>query len=393
MIALFDASVSSPTEMRTIYFPPVSAQMYTESGTDRKETTITSWNINLAAETRHHGWNFTGSPYISVFNPQATGLTEDLGLISEVLMKSGYYDPETNEYLYDNNNVYVSVPSPNGAKYYDQYITSATSLKPFTAYFVQAIDPTSGNDETQTLAYAKAGRELPSSAPARAAATKQRVLVELNITAPDGQTDNTGIWVDERYTTDYEIAADLTKMYATGTRPQLYTLAANNEKLAYNALPDNAATYIPLGLYAPVAGDYTLTLDERVSRTAGAESVELLYNNQLVANLLYQDYTITANKGTVNGYSLSIRRRAGVSTAVDNTTGNTITVIANDGYISLVGVPTDAQVSIYDMVGRLINTQYANGETVVNMPIVPQGVYNIVVANDNGYTTIKSVVK
>ena len=393
MIALFDASVSSPTEMRTIYFPPVSAQMYTESGTDRKETTITSWNINLAAETRHHGWNFTGSPYISVFNPQASGLTQDYGLAAEVLMISGHYDPETNEYLYDDNNVYVSVPSPNGAKYYDQYITSATSLKPFTAYFVQAIDPTSGNDETQTLAYAKAGRELPSSAPARAAATKQRVLVELNITAPDGQTDNTGIWVDERYTTDYEIAADLTKMYATGTRPQLYTLAANNEKLAYNALPDNAATYIPLGLYAPVAGDYTLTLDERVSRTAGAESVELLYNNQLVANLLYQDYTITANKGTVNGYSLSIRRRAGVSTAVDNTTGNTITVIANDGYISLVGVPTDAQVSIYDMVGRLINTQYANGETVVNMPIVPQGVYNIVVANDNGYTTIKSVVK
>ena len=393
MIALFDASVSSSTEMRTIYFPPVSAQMYTESGTDRKETTITSWNINLAAETRHHGWNFTGSPYISVFNPQATGLTEDRGLISEVLMKSGYYDPSTNEYLYDDNNVYVSVPSPNGAKYYDQYIASATSLKPFTAYFVQAIDPTSGNDETLILAYAKAGRDLPSSAPARAAATKQRVLVELNITAPDGQTDNTGIWVDERYTTDYEIAADLTKMYATGTRPQLYTLAANNEKLAYNALPDNAAAYIPLGLYAPVAGDYTLTLDERVSRIAGAESVELLYNNQLVANLLYQDYTITANKGTVNGYSLSIRRRAGVSTAVDNTTGNTITVIANDGYISLVGVPTDAQVSIYDMVGRLINTQYANGETVVNMPIVPQGVYNIVVANGNGYTTIKSVVK
>ena len=72
MIALFDAAVESPTEMRTIYFPPVSEQMYTESGTDSKETTITSWNVNLEAEKRHHGWNFTGSPYISVFNPQAT---------------------------------------------------------------------------------------------------------------------------------------------------------------------------------------------------------------------------------------------------------------------------------------------------------------------------------
>lgn len=393
VIALFDASVQSPTEKRTIYFPPVDESKYTESGDDAKKTDVYNWNVNLNAAKRHHGWNFTGSPYISMFNPSVAGITD--ATLDDILMTGYYkgkYSPFEDTYKEDGK-VYITAPIPPSSLTYKQTLATATSLKPFAAYFVQTIDPTTNGNETKNLTYVKGGRELPASAPARAAATKQRVLVELNITAPDGQTDNTGIWVDERYTTDYEIAADLTKMYATGTRPQLYTLAANNEKLAYNALPDNAATNIPLGLYAPKAGDYTLTLNERVSRVAGAETVELLYNNQVVANLLYQDYTITANKGTVSGYSLSIRRRADVSTAVDNTTGNTITVIANDGYISLVGVPTDAQVSIYDMVGRLINTQYANGETVVNMPIVPQGVYNIVVANGTGYTTIKSVVK
>ena len=375
----------------SVYFTPSTTNPYRESGSDAKTTTVESWyTTNLATlAPRHHGWNFTGSPYITQFGQANTGQ----GMNNTLLMKGEINQGSIDQEYINTENVYVTIPDLPDGLTYTQAIASTTTIKPFTAYFVQTIDVTGNSDATRTLTYDKTGRSLPSSAPARAAATKQRVLVELNITAPDGQTDNTGIWVDERYTTDYEIAADLTKMYVAGTKPQLYTVAVDNEKLAYNALPDNAAAYIPLGLYAPVAGDYTLTLDERVSRIAGAESVELLYNNQLVANLLYQDYTITANKGTVNGYSLSIRRRAGVSTAVDNTTGNTITVIANDGYISLVGVPTDAQVSIYDMVGRLINTQYANGETVVNLPIVPQGVYNIVVANGYGYTTIKSVVK
>jgi hypothetical protein len=170
-------------------------------------------------------------------------------------------------------------------------------------------------------------------------------------------------------------------------------LAADNDKMAYNALPDEAASYIPLGLYAPMAGNYTLALNNRVSRIAGAESIELLYNNAVVANLMIQDYTIAAEKGNVDGYSLCIHRRADVNTAIDNITGNTITVIANDGYISLVGIPSDASVYIYDMVGHLMDMQSANGTTMVNMPIMPQGVYNIVVANEHGSTTIKSFIK
>ena len=388
LIALFDASVQKPTDMRTIYFPPAEENTYTESGSDSKQTNVYSWNVNLTCEKRHHGWNFTGTPYISMFNPVAAGITD--ADLSNVLM-TGTWDPVENEYE-ENEHVYVSIPTPNGGKYYNQHLASTKELLPFMAYFVQTSDPTT-DDETKQLTYAKGGRELPAAAPARAAATAQRVLVELLVTAPDGQTDNTGVWVDENYVPEYELAADLTKMYVAGEKPQLYTLAANNEKMAYNALPDGAATNIPLGLYAPIAGDYNLSLNERMSRIAGAESVELIYNNAVVANLLFQDYTITANKGNVNGYSLCIRRRANVTTAVDNVTGSVITMIVNDGYISVLGVPTDATVYVYDMVGHLMEMQSANGNTVVNMPSVPQGVYNIVITNDKGSTTIKSFVK
>ncbi len=394
IIALFDASVQDDNEMRTIYFPPAENKEYTESGTGSKATTIVNWTDNLECDQQHHGWNFTSTPYISIFNPSEMADNDDgAGMnASNVLMTGkinlvdGSYYEETLE------DVYVSIPSTQGAKYYDQQLASSTSLMPFSAYFVQAVDPETGNSETKTLTYAKGARTLPTSAPARAAATKQRVLVELKTTAPDGQTDNTGVWVDERYTTNYEIAADLTKMYATGTKPQLYTWA-NNQRMAYNALPDNAATYVPLGLYAPVAGNYLIAINQRVSRLQGAESVELLYNNAVVANLLVQDYILTANQGENSGYALRVHRKAQVSTAIDNISGSTITLIANDGYISLTGVPTDAKVNIYDMLGRLIATQNTNGQTVINMPMIPQGVYNIVINSTNGHQTMKTIIR
>lgn len=394
IIALFDASVQDDNEMRTIYFPPAENKEYTESGTGSKATTIVNWTDNLECDQQHHGWNFTSTPYISIFNPSGMADNEDgAGMnASNVLMTGkinlvdGSYYEETLE------DVYVSIPSTQGAKYYDQQLASSTSLMPFSAYFVQAVDPETGSSETKTLTYAKGARTLPTSAPARAAATKQRVLVELKTTAPDGQTDNTGVWVDERYTTNYEIAADLTKMYATGTKPQLYTWA-NNQRMAYNALPDNAATYVPLGLYAPVAGNYMIAINQRVSRLQGAESVELLYNNAVVANLLVQDYILTANQGENSGYALRVHRKAQVSTATDNISGSTITLIANDGYISLTGVPTDAKVNIYDMLGRLIATQNADGQTVINMPMIPQGVYNIVINSTNGHQTMKTIIR
>lgn len=382
-------------QMKFVYFTPTNTNPYREAGEDAKKTTIDSWYTTNQATVaaRHRGWNFTGSPYISRFGQSTAGQ----GLNHTSLIMTGKPEPENSDepqYTTYTDNVYVTIPSPQGGKYYSHSVASGVELLPFTAYFVQAADVEGSTDTQRTLTYAKGNRAL-ASAPARTpAATKQRVLVELLVTAPDGQTDNTGVWVDERYTPEYEIAADLGKMYVAGAKPQLYTLAANGDMMAYHALPDASAMNIPLRLYAPKAGDYTLTLNKRVSRLAGAERVELLYNNAVVANMMIQDYTITAtNRGTVNGYSLSITRRADVSTAIDNITGTTITVIANDGYISVTDIPTDAQVSVYDMLGRLLATQSANGQTVVNIPAVPQGVYNIVVGNNNGHTTIKTVIR
>ena len=382
-------------QMKFVYFTPTNTNPYREAGDDAKKTTIDSWYTTNQATVaaRHRGWNFTGSPYISRFGQS----TADQGLNNTSLIMTGYPEPKNSDeasYTTYTDNVYVTIPSTQGGKYYSHYMASEVELLPFTAYFVQAADVEDSKDTQRTLTYAKGNRALPTSAPARTpAATKQRVLVELLVTAPDGQTDNTGVWVDERYTPEYEIAADLGKMYVAGAKPQLYTLAANGDMMAYHALPDASAMNIPLRLYAPKAGDYTLTLNQRVSRLAGAERVELLYNNAVVANMMLQDYTITANRGTVNGYSLSITRRADVSTAIDNITGTVITVIANDGYISVTDISTDAQVSVYDMLGRLLATQSANGQTVVNIPAVPQGVYNIVVGNNNGHTTIKTVIR
>ena len=162
-------------------------------------------------------------------------------------------------------------------------------------------------------------------------------------------------------------------------------LDANGNIISEN-IPYEKATEV-------VAGNYLIAINQRVSRLQGAESVELLYNNAVVANLLVQDYILTANQGENSGYALRVHRKAQVSTATDNISGSTITLIANDGYISLTGVPTDAKVNIYDMLGRLIATQNADGQTVINMPMIPQGVYNIVINSTNGHQTMKTIIR
>ena len=371
---------------KTLYFPPTSYPGYSESGSDAKTTTVNNWATNLSSEKRHHGWNFTGSPYISRFgeSTEGQGLNNTVSLIMGKLNESGSYEDETD--------VYVSIPIP-GAKAYDQVRAAATTLDPFKGYFVQAIDPDNGEDGTLTLTYAKEERTL-SAAPARRAASakKQRVVVDL-VVEGNNSSDIGGIVVDDKYTTEYEIGGDLMKMYAAANKPQLYFPDKDNQKLAYIAIPDANAENVPLEIYAPKAGKYVIRLNERSSRTAGAESVELLKDGNVVANLLIESYEIEATKGTLTGYSVRIRRSAQVTTSTETINGEHVTVICNNGQMSITNIPSDAEVLVFDMIGKLIREGKANGENVVNIDAPQQGVYNIVIQSTAGNAAIKTFVR
>lgn len=386
IIGLFVPAADEPL-MKSVNFPPATESAYTEDASS-KTTPITNWPDNLTAKPRHHGWNFVGSPYISLFG--SNNNTQDEGLYNPQV-QMGWTDALGNQK--DKGNIYVSIPDGGNTNTYTQALASGVTIKPFSAYFVQAIDPTNGQSNTLDLTYSKSQRRLPTSAPARTAKTDALILTELDITN-GALGDNTGVLVSNVYSAEYEIGDDLTKMYAAAQKPQLYTIDVHNDKMAYQALPDVLAHAIPLGIYVPQAGNYTLSLNRYVSRLEAAEAVYLLHNGAVVANLLLSDYTVAASaKGTISGYSLDIRRAPEVVTDIVPAAGDAPYIIARDGVLAIANLPADAVVQVYDVLGhRLLQTD-THAAGTLQVPVPQTGVYTVVITTADGQQVLKTLLR
>lgn len=384
IIGLFVPAADEPL-MKSVNFPPATESAYTENA-DAKTTHITNWSVNLSAKPRHHGWNFVGSPYISLFG--SNNLGEGL---NSTWVKMGWTDALGNQK--DKGDIYVSIPNGGNTNTYTQALASGVTILPFSAYFVQAIDPTNGQSNTLELTYSKSQRRLPTSAPARTAKTDALILTELDITN-GALGDNTGVLVSNVYSAEYEIGDDLTKMYAAAQKPQLYTIDAHNDKMAYQALPDVLAHAIPLGIYVPQAGDYTLSLNRYVSRLEAAEAVYLLHNGAVVANLLLSDYTVSASaKGTISGYSLDIRRAPEVVTDIVPAAGDAPYIIARDGVLAIANLPADAIVQVYDVLGHQLLRADTPATATLQVPVPQTGVYTVVITTADGQQVLKTLLR
>lgn len=385
IIGLFVPAADEPL-MKSVNFPPATESAYTENA-DSKTTPITNWPDNLSAEPRHHGWNFVGSPYISLFGSNSLGEGEGL---YNTYVQMGWTDALGKQQ--DKEHIYVSIPNGGNTNTYTQALASGVTIKPFSAYFVQAIDPTNGQSPLN-LTYSKSQRRLPKWAPARTAKTDALILTELDITN-GALGDNTGVLVSNVYSAEYEIGDDLTKMYAVAQKPQLYTIDAHNDKMAYQALPDVLAHAIPLGIYVPQAGNYTLSLNRYVSRLEAAEAVYLLHNGAVVANLLLSDYTVAASaKGTISGYSLDIRRAPEVVTDIVPAAGDAPYIIARDGVLAIANLPADAIVQVYDVLGHQLLRADTPATATLQVPVAQIGVYTVVITTANGQQVLKTLLR
>lgn len=386
IIGLFVPAADEPL-MKSVNFPPATESAYTENASS-KTTPITNWPDNLTAQPRHHGWNFVGSPYISLFG--SNNNTQGEGLYN-TQVQMGWTDALGNQQ--DKDHIYVSTPDGGNSNTYTQALASGVTIYPFSAYFVQAIDPIDGQSNTLDLIYSKTQRRLPTSAPARTAKTDALILTELDITN-GALRDNTGVLVSNVYSAEYEIGDDLTKMYAAAQKPQLYTIDAHNDKMAYQALPDVLAHAIPLGIYVPQAGDYTLSLNRYVSRLEAAEAVYLLHNGAVVANLLLSDYTVSASaKGTISGYSLDIRRAPEVVTDIVPAAGDAPYIIARDGVLAIANLPADAVVQVYDVLGHQLLRADTPATAMLQVPVAQTGVYTVVITTANGQQVLKTLLR
>ena len=147
-----------------------------------------------------------------------------------------------------------------------------------------------------------------------------------------------GVLVSDRFTTDYEINADLQKWLNNGLN--VYALGAD-DRLAHIAVDDATAKTIPLGYAATSASDYIFALDARYDMSDWAEV--WLYDAQTGqhVNLLTGNYTFRASVGTHDDrFTLSLVRADKQSLPTD---------------VPAVNILSDGQVRVYDMLGRYIS--------------------------------------
>ena len=261
---------------------------WTTSGEQGTVEDITRNQISVTAhgtdkptlDDTHKGWNMLGVPYLSYFGTQHWD-GESSGIAGgKVVIQDG-------KIVLDDKKVrYVSVPTYDFSEYI-QTPLSSTSLRPGWSFFVQI-----GKGGTLTFATTDREASSPLLAPAQSHSEQELTLL-LNHGA---KSDHTGLILSDTYTTDYEIGADLEKMFGEGFTLSVYTLSGNT-RLAYNALSREAATQlIPVGFRAPEDGEYTFSLPED-SPTEGIERIDLIdYETGTLTNLLSAPYTFSTTR-------------------------------------------------------------------------------------------------
>lgn len=221
------------------------------------------------ADEANIGWNYIGHPYLA--DVKAGGVQ------------------------------YVSVPTYNFSQY-DQLETNETILTPEWGFFVQV-------SENTTITFAPKATTLPLYAPARTTGEdgESAVRAAIRLTDEQGAHTRTNLIIDNAYTPAYEVNADLVKMFGDAYTMEVYTLSGN-QRLAYNALDETTAADIALGYRAPVAGTYTLAMDNDYASTHLGSMTRLELTDAetgIVTDLLTMPYSFeTVRTQSDNRFSL-----------------------------------------------------------------------------------------
>lgn len=235
---------------------------------------------------------------------------------------------------------------------YDAYspIDDAFILHPAQAFFVQR--PV----DKAAITFDKAGRQKDAVASEKPAQARMRASVKsdrqiFNIIMSDGEmTDRTRFVMNSNASLSYELDKDASKFIAGNNTAMLVYTVENGVRYAINERP-MANGVVQLGFYAPVDGNFTITLN-----TAENAKVVLIDNETKEETILNGEYRFNASAGYNDArFSLSI---GGEATGISE--------------INTDIIPSDAPYSIYTVGGRLVGN-YSAGDKMD----LPKGVYII----------------
>ena len=222
------------------------------------------------------------------------------------------------------------------------------------------------------------------------AVSQQSVTVK--ILHGEREADKTTVICDEKSSKEtYRIGHDLQKVSGYTTQAQIYT-ECKGTKLAFCSLPLYSMSSIPLGVYLPSEGNYTISLDREKSYR---------YRNILLTDnetgtrtdLTERDYTFTADgRKTLSGrFYLIISDTSTLSS--DGQPLDSTSVVSNGNDITVHGIRSGCTVTLCDMAGKILHETETNGDddTMV-FHSMPDGVYIITIHYPNGYVHSVKVI-
>ena len=264
-------------------------------------TTPISVETYTAGDPKDANWN-------GIANPRTYYATIDVGNTYAQVLNNGNLD---DYFAGENNPVYQTIN------------LASSSFMVGKPLFVQALNATpvviNKSDDANIVA-AYAPRRARAAQSTQALPEGIDAVYQLTIAA-EGKpsSDNLFVQVAEDEKADkYVIGKDLSKGGVAAKRAQMW-VDRYNTKLSVNTLMlvNDEATY-PLVLFAPTAGDYTIS---NIQSTMSNEDYDLYLtlDGEAIWNLSNSAYTLSLPQGNTAGYGLRISRKKGpqVATGID----------------------------------------------------------------------------
>jgi hypothetical protein len=230
-------------------------------------------------EDNHRGWNGLGN-----------GTMAYIDLSAENIEKVQVYCHETNSYTAIPMNSYTYVVG--------------------SSFFVQA--PTASS----MMEYSQEGATHTLRAPKREAAVVSEFALTLAAENATKVADRFYVSASEEASDNYTIGRELTKFGAPtdSKTAQMWTNAYGMKLSMVNAPMANDQAEYSLTLYAPNAGEYTISAPEMEDA-----DIFLTYGGSIIWNLSMGEYVLDLNKGTTNGYGLLLKAKVPMTpTGIEN---------------------------------------------------------------------------
>ena len=375
---------------------PMAKEVLTRDKED-KQLPVRAWGIDADIRANHKGWNLVGNPYLNYYQTADSYTLKGLSLnwytFNEI---TGLWYEEQRGYV-----PYLVIPQNGGWSSYEQVLASETDLLPFTSYFIQVGDPEEHDEKDELNAEfnrEKCGRKPKSIARRSVATQEEPIIVGVSLINSLGESDKTSLVIDNRYTDEYEMNADFFKWfgdyYRYYTKPVVYTIGADKQQRAFNALnEEQAAQPISMGTYTAQNGTYSFLLDRRSDLSRVKEVWLHDATEGAYINLMQENYSFSAGRTDGSGrFTLSVTLHP--KSPTDLTEGDTGAAYATTEHrtIYVNNLPEQAEVWVYDAVGRLLANERTSSYQR-SYKVGQAGVYFVRVNSPAGVQTLQTIVE